>query len=311
MTSPPTDNHADAANFRSNAVLGIGLMLAGVFLFSVNDVMGKWLVATYSVGQVLLIRSIAALILLLPFVWSAGWASFRYAPCPGLQLLRVVLGSCEVGLFYWAVVYLPLADVVTYYLAGPIYVTALSAILLREHVGWRRWTAVCVGFAGVLIALQPSSSTITWPALIALTGSVVYALLLVTTRALRGTSDLVLISTQVLTTLVLGALTAWIGWVTPSPRDLALLCILGVVAMGALICINRSLKLAPASVVVPYQYTLIVWAVILGYIAFGDRPQMHTLLGAGIITGAGLFIFLREQRLAQTNSDLAKDSRVG
>ena len=280
-----------------HVALGIGLMLLGVFFFSVNDVMGKWLVATYSVGQLLLIRSVAALLLLIPFIWSAGWAPFAAAPRPWLQVLRVILGSCEVGLFYWAVIYLPLADVVTYYLAGPIYVTALSAILLREKVGWRRWTAVTVGFLGVLIALRPSAATISWPAMIALAGSLIYALLLVTTRTLRGTSDLVLISTQVATTLVLGLLTASFGWVTPSPRDLILLAILGMVAMAALICVNRSLKLAPASVVVPYQYTMIVWAVILGYIAFGDAPEMHTLIGAAIITGAGLFIFFRERRL--------------
>ena len=281
-----------------HVAFGIGLMLVGVFLFSVNDVMGKWLVATYSVGQLLLIRSTAALLLLIPFVWTAGWKAFADMPRPGLQLLRVVLGSCEVGLFYWAVVYLPLADVVTYYLAGPIYVTALSAFLLRERVGWRRWSAVMVGFLGVLIALRPSTATISWPALIALAGSVVYALLLVTTRTLRGTSDVVLISTQFATTFVLGLLTASFGWVTPSLHDVTLLAILGIVAMGALLCVNRSLKLAPASVVVPYQYTLIVWAIILGYLAFGDEPQVHTLVGAAVITGAGLFIFFRERRLA-------------
>jgi drug/metabolite transporter (DMT)-like permease len=281
----------------SHVAAGIALMLLGVFLFSVNDVMGKWLVATYSVGQLLLIRSMAALLLLLPFIWNAGWQPFVTMQRPGLQLLRVVLGSSEVALFYWAVVYLPLADVVTYYLAGPIYVTALSALFLGERVGWRRWAAVLVGFAGVLIALRPSPATISWPALIALGGSLVYAVLLITTRALRGTSDLVLIATQVPTTLLLGALTASFGWVAPSARDLVLLAVLGVVAMGALISVNRSLKLAPASVVVPYQYTMIVWAVILGYIAFGDVPEPPVLIGAAVITAAGLFIFFRERKV--------------
>src|ERR1041384_5865556 len=101
---------------------------------------------------------------------------------PGGQVLRVVLGSVDVAMFFWAVSYLPLADTTTFYLAGPIYVTALSVLLLRERVGWRRWGAVLVGFAGVVIALRPSSSTFTLPALIALAGSVMYALGLVTTR---------------------------------------------------------------------------------------------------------------------------------
>ena len=133
-------------------------MLTGVFLFSLNDAVGKWLVATYSVGQLLLIRSATTLILLSPFIWRAGRAAFRSAPRPGLQMLRVVLSSLEVAMFFWAVGYLPLADAITFYLAGPIYVTALSALLLGERVGWRRWTAVLVGFFGVVIALRPSAA---------------------------------------------------------------------------------------------------------------------------------------------------------
>lgn len=290
----PGPGQAPTALARASA-LGIGLMLLGVLLFSVNDVMGKWLVSTYSVWQLLLIRSAAALLLLAPFIWQAGRTLFTTMPHPRLQLLRVALGSGEVALFYWSVVYLPLADAVTYYLAGPIYVTAVSALFLGERVGWRRWTAVLVGFAGVVIALNPSPATFTWPALIALAGSFTYAMLLVTTRYLRGTPDLALISTQVATTLVLGGVMAPFAWTAPTLRDVALLALLGIVAMGALSAINRSLKLAPASVVVPYQYTMILWAVLFGYLAFGDVPEWHVIIGSAIIVAAGLFIFWREQ----------------
>jgi drug/metabolite transporter (DMT)-like permease len=97
-------------------------------------------------------------------------------------------------------------------------------------------------------------------------------------------------------TLLFGAATASVGWVTPTPLDLLLMAWLGIIATLALMCVNRSLKLAPASVVVPYQYTMILWAVIFGYAVFGDRPQPHTLIGAAIIVAAGLYIFWREQR---------------
>src|SRR5262245_52404874 len=113
------------------ALAGIGLMLIGVFLFSLNDAAGKWLVATYSVGQMLLIRSATALVLLTPLIWRAGRAAFLTPPRPGLQVLRVLLSALEVAMFFWAVAYLPLADAVTFYLAGPIYVTAISALFLR------------------------------------------------------------------------------------------------------------------------------------------------------------------------------------
>jgi drug/metabolite transporter (DMT)-like permease len=198
-------------------------------------------------------------------------------------------------MFFWAVSYLPLADAVTFYLAGPIYVTALSVVLLGEKVGWRRWGAVMVGFVGVVLALRPSAASFTLPALIALGGSIFFAVVMVTTRMLRHTSDMVLISGQVSATLLFGTAFAPFGWVTPSLRDFLLLSLFGVVSIAALACVNRSLKLAPASVVVPYQYTMIVWAVALGYVVFGDVPDLFTLAGAVIIIAAGLYIFWREQ----------------
>jgi len=277
------------------AVAGIGLMLAGIGLFSINDALGKWLLATYSVGELLLIRSAAALILLAPFVRKAGLAAFTGAPRPGLQIVRVVLSTLEVAMFFWAVSYLPLADTVTFYLAGPVYVTALSVVLLGEMVGWRRWAAVLVGFAGVVLALRPTAASLTLPALIALTGSVFFAFLMIATRFLRETPNTVLVGGQIAGTLIFGAVVAPFGWVTPSPRDFALMALFGVLSIMALACVNRSLKLAAASVVVPYQYTIIVWAIVLGYAVFGDVPDPLTLCGAAVIIAAGLYIFWREQ----------------
>jgi drug/metabolite transporter (DMT)-like permease len=274
---------------------GIGLMASGVALFAMNDALGKWLLVDYSVGELLLIRSVAALILLAPFMRQAGMEAFTNAPRPWLQLVRVVLSTLEVAMFFWAVSYLPLADTVTFYLAGPVYVTALSVVLLGEQVGWRRWLAVLIGFAGVLIALRPSAASITLPALIALLGSMIFAGLMIATRLLRETSNTVLVAGQLVGTLILGAVWAPFGWVTPSPRDFALLCLFGVVSIVALACVARALKFAPASVVAPYQYTFILWAIALGYLVFGDVPDAFTLTGAAIIVGAGLYILWRER----------------
>jgi drug/metabolite transporter (DMT)-like permease len=218
---------------------------------------------------------------------------------PWLQLLRVMLSTIEVAAFFLATVYLPLADVITYYLAGPIFVTALSAIFLREQVGWRRWSAVLIGFCGVLLALRPSSQTISWPAIIALSGSLSFALLMLITRSLRATPDIVLASSQFTGTFVLGALMSPFGWVTPSLGSLGLFATAGIISVSALLCVNRSLKLAPASAVAPYQYSMIVWAVLFGYFVFGDVPQPATIIGAAIIVGAGLYIFLRERELGR------------
>jgi len=281
---------------RSAQLTGIGLMLLAVFMFSFGDALGKFIVGTYSVGQLLWLRACAALIVLSPMIWR-NRAEFTRLERPGLQLLRVVLSTLEVASFFLATVYLPLADVITYYLACPIFVTALSAIVLRERVGWRRWSAILVGFVGVLIALRPSSQTLSWPALVALGGSLSFAILMLITRSLRATPDVVMASSQFAGTFVLGAALSPLGWVTPSLGSLVLFALAGCISVSALLCVNRSLKLAPASVVVPYQYSMIVWAVIFGIVVFGDVPSPMTIAGAAIIIGAGLYIFLRERKL--------------
>jgi drug/metabolite transporter (DMT)-like permease len=294
-----------AQKVRSGALVGIGLMLLGVFLFSMNDVMGKWLVATYSVGQVLLLRSIAALAVLLPLMQRQK-VPFRIPPQPGLHAVRIALSTLEVASFYWAVTYLPLADVMTYYLAGPIYVAAFAVFWLGEKIDKPRILAIGVGFVGVLIALRPSPATLSLPALIALAGSMFYALLMITTRKLRDTHDATLVLGQILGALIFGIVAAPFAWVTPGPLDLAGLFLLGIVSMGGHACVNRSLKIAPASVVAPYQYTLIVWAIVLGYLAFGDIVEFWTLVGAAVICGAGLVLLLLEREAARRGR-VAKD----
>lgn len=289
---------------RSARLAGIGLMLLSILMFSFGDALGKFMVATYSVGQLLWLRACAALLVLLPVIWKQR-AEFVHLERPWLQLLRVTLSTLEVAAFFLATVYLPLADVVTYYLACPIFVTALSGVVLGERIGWRRWSAILVGFCGVLIALRPSAQTVSWPAMIALGGSLSFAILMLITRSLRATPDIVLASSQFVGTFLLGAVLSPIGWVTPSAGSLGLFAVAGIISVSALLCVNRSLKLAPASVVVPYQYSMIVWAVIFGFVVFGDVPSWATIVGAAIIIGAGLYIFLREQQLGRNDATVS------
>jgi drug/metabolite transporter (DMT)-like permease len=287
-----------ATDERSARLAGIGMMLAAVALFAFGDTIGKLIVASYSVGQLLLLRGAAALFVLLPSIWRQR-GEFGGVERPWLQLLRVVLSTLEVAAFFLATVYLPLADVITYYLACPIFVTALSAIVLREKIGWRRWSAILIGFCGVLIALRPSAQTVTWPAMIALAGSMTFAVLMLITRSLRATSDIALASMQFIGSFVFGIVLAPFGWTAPTLGSLSLFIAAGCVSVGALLCSNRSLKLAPASVVAPYQYSMIIWAVMFGYAVFGDAPSIATIVGAAVIIGAGFYIFLRERKLGR------------
>jgi drug/metabolite transporter (DMT)-like permease len=293
-----------AVDDRSTRLAGIGLMLAAVCMFAFGDALGKYMVATYSVGQLMLLRSCAALALMGPSIWRHR-AEFRRIERPWLQFLRVILSTLEIAAFFLATVYLPLADVVTYYQATPIFVTALSASVLREHIGWRRWSAILIGFCGVLIALRPSAQSVSWPAMIALAGSLAFSMLLLITRSLRGTPDIVLASTQFVGGLVFGVAIAPVGWIAPTWGSLGFFFAAGAISACALLCVNRSLKLAPASTVVPYQYTMIAWAVAFGYIVFGDVPSLSTALGAAVIIGAGLYIFLRERELGRAESAIS------
>jgi drug/metabolite transporter (DMT)-like permease len=281
---------------------GITMMLLGVLLFAVNDTLGKWLVGAYTVGQLLLVRSIAGLAAMAPAICKAGPYAFLQAPRPWLQLLRVVFSTLESALFFWALTQLPLAEVMTYYMAGPIYVTALSPFLLNERVGWRRWTAVAVGFGGVVLALHPSPDSLSLGAVCALAGSFSYACFLIATRKLAGTPGTVLMTGQLLAALLFGgALVLTQGWTPPGALDLVLMAFLGIGSLGGNLCVNQSLRMAPASVLVPYQYTLILWGMIFGYLFFDEVIRPLTLMGAVVIIGAGLFIFLREQQLRRRN----------
>ena len=287
---------------------GIGLMLAAMFAFSLNDVMGKWLVATYPVAQLLFVRSVAAAAMLAPSIRRTGWRKVLHPERRGLHAIRAICSTAEVAFFYWAVIYLPLADAVTFYLAGPIFVTLFAVLFLGERVGWRRWLAILVGFVGVVVAVNPTGLGLGWPSLIALAGTILFAALNLLTRVLSGSTDEVtLVSWQVGSALLYGAIVSPFVWVAPSLVDLAALALLGIVANLAHMGVNRSLTYAPASVVVPYQYTLIVWAVALGWLFFGDWPALHVWLGSGIIVAAGLYIFIREQIRAREKVSAAPD----
>jgi drug/metabolite transporter (DMT)-like permease len=185
-------------------------------------------------------------------------------------------------------------------------VAAFAVFWLGERLDRPRILAIAVGFLGVVVALRPSAATLSLPALIALAGSVFYSLLLITTRTLRETDDATLVLGQILGALIFGIVAAPFHWVTPGPVDLIGLLLLGIVSMAAHVCVNRSLKIAPASVVAPYQYTLIVWAIVLGYLAFGDVVGVWTLVGAAIICVAGLALLLLEREAARRGRD-AKD----
>lgn len=286
-------------------------MLVGMLLFTINDAIGKWLITDYSAGQVMAVRSFAVLLILIPYLWYKGLLkSVINVERPRLQLLRVCFVIAEVALFYLSVRHLPLADVFMFYLAAPIFVTVLSVVILREQVGLLRWLAVLAGFIGVTLIFPPSSAALTLPALYALAGSLSLAVMIIMARTLRDAGGFSLITYQTLAVAVGGAVTLPFAWVTPDLVDLALLCLLGIIATVAHFMLNKAVSIAPASVVAPYQYTSIVWAMALGYMVWGDVPTAQALLGASLVIGAGLFILYRERKQPKVGTEITTDEVI-
>ena len=280
------------------AGLGVVLYLAGVALFALNDALGKWLVADYGVGQLMLLRSIGAGVVLAPMIVSLR-LKFVDPRRPGLQALRVLCAAVDTFAFYYATRFMPLADVMTFYMATPLIVTALSALLLGEKVERFRWIAVLIGFVGVLIALRPSPQMFSWAAPIALFGATTFALSQTITRELRGIHWLPLVLWQFIGTGLFGAATIPWVWTTPNLFDLGLMFLVGAVAMLCFIFIVRALSLARASVVAPLQYSAILWAAILGWLIWRDVPTPPIVIGNAIIIGSGLYVAARGKMIGK------------
>lgn len=288
----------------SGTSAAILIALIGMLVFTASDAVAKWLSSGYSVGQLVLIRSIAALVMLSPFLWKAGARTLFVVDKPWTHVARALAATFDVFAFYFAVSYLPLADVMTYWLAAPIYVAAFAPLLLGEHVGWRRWTAIGVGFLGVIIALEPSQAMFTPSAAMSIAGSMAFGYVLLSARSLKTTPGITLIFWQSAAALIVGLCTVPFAWTTPAPGDWPLLILLGLFGMTAHMMISWAFKLADAAVIAPLQYTQLFWATTLGWFIFGDFPSLPKFIGAGLIIASGLYILFRERALKNENKVL-------
>lgn len=286
--------------------LGILFYLVGVAFFALNDALGKHLVGDYSVAQLLFVRGIGAVAVLVP-VMLAMRVSFRLTGPWWLHATRILLQTMDSYCFYFATWHLPLVDVMTFYMSAPIIVTAISGLFLGERVGPYRWTAVIIGFAGVVIALAPGSEGVSGNAMlgsvIALVGAASFAVSLAMTRRLRDNNPFVLVVSQFVVGGIVGAILLPLGWVSPGAIDFGLMLVLGIVAAGCFLLIARALALAPASLLAPFQYSAIFWAALFGWIWWQHEPTPRIILGNAILIASGLFVFYRERRLAVSVSD--------
>ena len=282
---------------------GIVMMLIGIAGFAVMDATIKWLTAEYPVPQVIALRSWFGLPILILLAMREGGLSALRTRRPLVHIGRYLLVLLLSLSFFWALSMMKLVDAVAIAFATPIIITALSVPLLREPVGLRRWIAIGVGFCGVLIMLRPGMGVFQWAALVAFGSAVVYALLMITTRAFKNTeSTAALMLYPQLGISLTGLLMVNYFWITPPLLDLALFALAGFFGSIGVLCLTHAFRLAPAATIAPFEYTALLWATLLGYLIWGELPDSITLLGGSIVGASGLYIIYRETRKTGANN---------
>lgn len=276
--------------------LAVALMLLAMFAFAAMDGVSKALAQHLSIPQILWVRYIFYTAFVAVMLRRPGLGPTLRSRQPWLQLGRALLIIVENGMFVLAFTMMPLADMHAIAAASPLIVVALSAPLLGERVGVRRWLAVLTGFVGVLVIVRPGFQALDWRIVVAVTATLLWALyqILVRMCARTDSSD----TTWAWTAVVGLAATSTVGpfvWTWPDALGWTLL--LAIAALGTLshLALIKALGYAEAGALQPYSYTLLVWAAVIGFVMFSDMPDAWTIAGASIIIASGLYAWHRER----------------
>jgi drug/metabolite transporter (DMT)-like permease len=280
---------------------GVLVMMGAQAIFGITDAIQK--LAMETVPEMIVVWSRFALfaVFFLPVV-AMRPAHLAATPERTLLILR---GCCFLGATCFmagALARLPLATATTLMFVGPFIVTAMSALILREAVGWRRWSAIAVGFLGMLVVVRPGAGgdAVGWPAFLVLGSTLCWSLGVIATRVVGARSEATtMLVWQTIAGFALSAPFALLAWRTPDAREAALLLLNGCLNLAGQWMVVRALQLAPVSAVAPLTYTVIVWATLLGWSMFGTLPDLWTLAGAAIIILSGLYVWWRERARAR------------
>ena len=287
---------------KDSPLLGIGLLLIATVFFAWQDVFTKQLSSGVSVTQIMVVRFAAFAIFAMVYAHrKIGLAKAVSSQLPKLQLTRCLIMCTEIGLFAYAVRFLGIAEIHAIFSCFPLVVTALSVPMLGEQVGWRRWLAVLIGFVGTLIIVQPGSGVFNPAALLALVCVLMYAFYNILTRKVskqdRFETSLVYFGVVGFVASLLAVIGRWEAVNSEEALLLLGICITSVCSHMLLI---KALELTSAVVLQPFNYFILVWAIILGYVVFGEVLELHQVVGAGIVVVSGLYVGVREYLLSKT-----------
>ncbi len=295
-------------------VRGIFLITTGVAIFSVQDIIIRLLSTNYPALEIMFIRGLAALFLIGAFVYLEGGFSALRVHHPFINVIRGLLQVSSYTAYYMAMMAMPLAEVTAIFFVSPLMVTLLSALFLGEYVGMRRWSAVLVGFVGVLVIVRPDAAVVDTVVFLPLVAALTYACSVIITRRIGRTqtgSSLALFSMAVFVS-VSGVAGGIFGdgslateshpsldfllraWAMPGWYDLLFLSMCGAIAAFGFYCLGQGYRIAPASVVAPFEFIAMPLAVLWGIVVWDEYPHLATMLGILLIVGSGIYLLNRE-----------------
>jgi drug/metabolite transporter (DMT)-like permease len=275
---------------------GIVLMLASTIFLGTSDVTAKYLSATLPSIEIAWVRFLVFAIIMIPgMLPGSPWYALQ-SDRKGLQVMRGVALLLSSLLFISGLRFLPIAEASATGFVSPLFVTALSIFFLGESVGLRRWLATAVGLTGVLIILRPGSSAFHPAAFFPLVSALAWAGTLIMTRMMSGQerSFTIMTYSSIVGVCLVSALVPMV-WVTPSWHDVAFGVLIGVASTAGQWIVVLAFRYADASVLAPFSYTQLLWVSLLGFLVFGEVPDVWTVTGAAFIVASGLYTAHRER----------------
>lgn len=299
-----------------NATLtGILALVAGIAVFSVQDLILKLLSGDYPLHQAMLLRSLTAIPCLLVITrWFDGTLATLVSPSWPAMLARGLLNFFAYTLYYLALAALPMATTVALYFTAPLLIVVMSVLILKEHVTLSRWLAVGMGFAGVIVMVRPGGELFDWAAMLPILCGVAYAASMIMARTMGSRDSAAAMAfwgniAFLICAAGLSLAFGWggsgegvhpslaflvRGWVMPTPWDAFLMCACGLIAAAGLTLLTQAYRSAQSSVVAPFEFTFAFWGILWGWLFWGDLPDALGWLGIAIIITAGVYVLRAE-----------------
>jgi len=293
----PAVHVADAATLLKANRRGILSMTAAMACFIGNDALVKYVSASLATSQLIFLRGLMATLLVLLLARAMGaTARIADASCRPV-LVRAAVDAVATFLYLASLFRLPIANATAINLAAPLFIAVFAALFLREQVGWRRWSAIAAGFCGVLLIIQPRAEGFNVYALVCLLATLFHAARdLLTRRIPQGVpSILITLATAVAVTALSGLLSVVEGWRPFGLREIALLAGAAAFLVGAYYAIIDAMRHGEISLIAPFRYTGLLWALVLGFLIWGDVPNPMAWSGIGLLIASGLYMLHRER----------------